>query len=523
MKAKWTTLVAIAMALLVAATTAMSAFAQAGPAKVDGKAEPMPLPKALEIKAPRVAPVGKDVTITVLDRMLQNPVGGAGVWAVSWDAGEELRARITELGSNPNSGNDDYTVLCDDYGQFIGWTNNQGQVTHAFPEVGRFMLVAVKDGYIPAFAPIVIWKIPHGLGIKAPSEARVHEPVTMTVYDRWDNQPVPRAGIWAFSRDNEEMIREDRARLGSNDFNGTRDYESILSRWGEFLGYTDEHGQLTHTFQSAGRYVLVTWKTGYLPGFARTVIKPDIKRLVIRAPRAAWQGDDVTMTVYEGPTPIASAVAPVPVEGAAIWAIPHDSAEILKEEIDRLGVDDPEDRDYESIVRRYGEFLGYTDEKGRLTHAFERSGEYKLAALKRGYYPGFAPITIKAKPKMLSIKAPRTAHVNEEVTMAVHERWSGEPVGAAHMWAFDWRQLTQLRDVMADVQLRAKEGPEATSLESLLPDLGGQYLGQTDRSGQIIHTFDETGSYLLITFREGYWPGFSMIKIIGPAITGQAD
>jgi hypothetical protein len=54
----------------------------------------------------------------------------------------------------------------------------------------------------------------------------------------------------------------------------------------------------------------------------------------------------------------------------------------------------PEDKDFESVVSVYGYFIGRTDENGQVSHAFDTEGGYALITIKRGYFPGMAPIRI---------------------------------------------------------------------------------------------------------------------------------
>ena len=45
-----------------------------------------------------------------------------------------------------------------------------------------------------------------------------------------------------------------------------QDYESLVDIYGDFLGRTDEDGELSHAFSSEGIYLLVGVKKGYFPG-----------------------------------------------------------------------------------------------------------------------------------------------------------------------------------------------------------------------------------------------------------------
>ena len=273
MKKKYA-LVAALTALLVLVSAAIPALAQNEAQAVDAE---QPLRPALGIKAPGTAPVGEEVTITVFDRQTKEPVEGASVWAFSRDNAAELRAEIAALreeGNTPAS-QEDYEALMSVHGEPLGLTDGNGQVTHTFDEAGLYLLVAVKDGYFPGFAPIHIKPLRLALGIKAPGTAPVGEEVTITVFDRQTKEPVEGASVWAFSRDNAAELRAEIAALREegNTPASQEDYEALMSVHGEPLGLTDGNGQVTHTFDEAGLYLLVAVKDGYFPGFSVIGIK----------------------------------------------------------------------------------------------------------------------------------------------------------------------------------------------------------------------------------------------------------
>ena len=91
----------------------------------------------------------------------------------------------------------------------------------------------------------------------------------MTVFDRRTQDPVEGAGVWALTRDEASALQEQitSATEASEDSDAEMDYESLVSVYGIFLGRTNERGQLQHAFDEAGRYILVTVKAGYFPGF----------------------------------------------------------------------------------------------------------------------------------------------------------------------------------------------------------------------------------------------------------------
>ncbi len=55
------------------------------------------LPRALALEAPRKAEIGETVTITVSQRRTGDPISEAGVWAITREYAENLRARVAEV------------------------------------------------------------------------------------------------------------------------------------------------------------------------------------------------------------------------------------------------------------------------------------------------------------------------------------------------------------------------------------------------------------------------------------------
>ncbi len=511
MKKKWKSITAILMALLILATAAAPAVAEI---ENDDGSINQSVVKALGVDAPRRSIVGNEVTITVFERGTQKPVSGAGVWAISPDKTSEFQSAVAVIDAEGTT-DQDYETMCNLYGEFLGNTTGHGELQHIFDETGRYLLVATKNHYYPGFSHINIYEKPKALGIRAPRVAYVDTDVTMTVFDRFTNDPIQGAGVWAFFRENAETFKGkiSSIRAEVKDTAIDYDYESLMNIYGEFLGRTNDEGQLTNEFEEIGKYVLVTWKPEYWPGFAQITIKEKRLALAIRAPRVAFVDKEITMTVYERPGTIETDVAPITIEGAGIWALSTTSAEELKKEIESMKTADETlaiENDYESLMNFYGEFLGRTDENGKLKHAFTQTDDYVLVTWKQGYWPDYARLTVRELPKALGIEAHRVAQVDEDVTMKVFQRGTENPVGGAHMWAFSLEQTDSLRSTVSDMK---SKNTDALDYDAIASDAGGTYIGQTNNDGELTHVFEGDGRYLLLTFKDGYWPGFGWIKI----------
>jgi hypothetical protein len=150
-KKRWFAVVGAVVTLAVVLSASLPALAQSD---AEAPVETRPQPKALGIKAPWVAQMGEEVSIGVYDRRNERPVNKAGVWALTREAAQALKAEVAEL--READAEIDYEALVSLKGIFLGKTNEDGLVKHAFDEPGRYLLVAVKKGYFPGFRRIAI-------------------------------------------------------------------------------------------------------------------------------------------------------------------------------------------------------------------------------------------------------------------------------------------------------------------------------------------------------------------------------
>lgn len=128
---------------------------------------------ALVIEAPGRAEVGERVTITVFQRGTLDPVKDAGVWALTREQAESLKAEmesIRETGDHAavQAALEEAVSI---RGIFLGTTNGSGKVIYAFTEEGGYLLLAFKQGYFSGFAHI---------GIRAPNTADANDVDALT-------------------------------------------------------------------------------------------------------------------------------------------------------------------------------------------------------------------------------------------------------------------------------------------------------------------------------------------------------
>jgi len=401
MKKKWHSILAMAIAALVLTATAVPVMAQSeGAPATDSK----PVVRALGIKAPRIAPVGEEFTMGVFQRGYNKPVEGAGVWALSRDDAEALKEDIAPLreAGELSAQDTDFESMVSIYGTFLGRTNEEGKLSATIDEAGGYLLVAVKRGFIPGYAPLSVRETPDALGIKVPRIAPVGEEFTMGVFQRGIFEPVEGAGVWALSRDDAKALKEDIAPLReAGDLSAAQDtdFESMVSIYGTFLGRTNGEGKLSTTIDETGGYLLVAVKQGFIPGYAPLSVREIPDALGIRAPKVAPVGEEFTMGVFQRGYN-------KPVEGAGVWALSRDDAEALKEDTAPLreagDLSAAQDTDFESMVSIYGTFLGRTNGEGKLSATIDEAGGYLLVAVKRGFIPGYSLIRIAAPEQSIS-------------------------------------------------------------------------------------------------------------------------
>jgi hypothetical protein len=263
----WKIIASALLAVLVLIITPLAAMAQGQTAPAAG--EKPALNGALALVAPRIVRPGEDISITVLLRKDQTPVEEASIWAVTKDKEQSLKTAIKKALGKKGTISDWQSLeqLLEDKGNLMGQTNSNGKLSFKIDEMNNYILVAVKQGYAPDFSRLFVREV---LAITAPESALVNEEVELSVYIRGSEEPVSEAGVWAIKVEKAGGIKGKLAELRQiykENFQESN-WEEVLDEKAITLGDTDENGQVTHAFSEAGRYVLVTVKKGYVPGFS---------------------------------------------------------------------------------------------------------------------------------------------------------------------------------------------------------------------------------------------------------------
>ncbi len=523
---------------------------------------------SLMIKAPEVAEVGQPVTITIFSKPQQKPVAQAALYAL----------KINQLPVPTNKSNFDsiissYTTAAKEKGIFLGNTGDDGIVKYKFTESNRYVLIAIKDGYVPGFSRISITPSPKkGLNIKAPNGTEAGKPVTLVVTERFTKIPVANAAIYA------KFIREINVpivlplsppvkvvppstsnvappsispatpgttgiitakpteaprpaisaalssiapiiKANTADFEGDRKTAESVQQGGFLLGKTNDKGELVTTFKDDGIYMLAAIKENYAPGLAKIAVTlPQQKKLGIKAPGDAPVNTPVTLFVLERPEgkPVANAKVFALRITDEIVSANRPFETIYKDE--NIGVYMREK--YQTIIREKGIFIGETSADGQLTYSFTEKGWYVLTALKDGYLPGFHRIDIDvAGKKVLDIKAPPSSPTGQAVTITVFDRQTQNVVEKAGVYAVKVNAIPvppTTGNSTASQKIIVGEPSNVTEAEQYvtLAKQKGIYLGETGKSGTVAYTFNDPALFILVATKDDFRPGFSRINVL---------
>jgi uncharacterized GH25 family protein len=283
----------------------------------------------LSLRAPDTAKAGQTVTMTVTGPDGQG-IPRAAVFAIplrntdgtvrngNYDQLLEDAEAYAEIIDNPDAEAElrvnpqAYNRIMEMRRYFIGFTDGNGQLNHAFDEAGPHLLIAAKRGYMPDFHII---KITGGqLELRAPDSAKAGEPVTMRVTES-SGQGVYNAAIFAVpllgmtddtNSNIDQLLKEaeayaqmlERPTVDGSPTTNERAYDSTFNIRRYLIGFTDRNGEFTYRFQQEGPYLLIAAKCGYTPDFHIIKITDKLR-----------------------PTPMPAELAPMKVEEAQISQI----------------------------------------------------------------------------------------------------------------------------------------------------------------------------------------------------------
>ena len=364
-------MVAASLAIVVAISGLGIAVAQEGQ---DSAEVPV-----LAVDVQEVVHVDETLTITVTEWLSGAAVEGASIYALSWP-----KLRVTDVLS---------MVLRLGYTcEFLGKTDGFGQAVHDFDRAGRLLIVATKDGCGPGLTWITVKPIIEGrLAIGVPGRVVVDEPVTIRVAEKNSGEAVADADVWAISflprlslRWIIPSIDDARALLEELIDTDAGNATEILASRGRHLGQTNSAGELEHSFGMIGRYILITTKSGYIPGVRVVTVVAEKALAITAGPRIADQGEDITFTVKTKGTG-------TPVNEVALYALSKNSIGSVPL---FLPQNDIESFTLSEVVVESGEYLGMTGDSGEFTCQFNEAGIYVIVGTKDGYVPGVTFVAV---------------------------------------------------------------------------------------------------------------------------------
>jgi hypothetical protein len=411
---------------------------------------------------------------------------------------------------------------------FLGRTDANGVVTHAYADPDRYLVVAVKRLHWPAFMNTLV--VPRQLVLSGPTHVRLGDPALYRVSDLTQS-PVAGAYLYAFpvaralapgSAGGAPEALD--AALASSLADAEQLSDGTLSVWGGiFLGRTNADGSLEHTYRAPGDYVVVALKRSFRLDHTRTSVTAN--RLHIEGPGAVNAGDPARFFVGDA--------GGSPVERAAVFAIPRDRFPTpLAEDADPAALTtdpaidaallaalaDDEERFRPDAVRDWGiVFVGWTDASGHVAHVFPAPENYVAVALKRQYLPGLTRLSVQ--PRQLVLDAPGAVQAGEAFRIAVSDL-PGAPVANALVFAFPLPILSTAGDVdvlsdeaLSDSLAAAAELGEGDAID-VSARWRGYLLGRTNAEGVLKAAIDAPGSHLLVAVKRSYRHAHARIEVL---------
>jgi len=329
------------------------------------------------------------------------------------------------------------------------------------------------------------------LAVKVPDSAQASESVIIAVTERRAGTAVEGADVYALGW----PLR----RGGNTTLANFRLNVVWLS-----LGETDGNGEVTYSFDRAGRFLIVATADGHVPGLARLNVKPNVTgRLKIDAQGKVEVEQPVDIAINEK----ASGEA---VSGADVWLVKM-PVRLLGGFGDLSATDARallglmREGDASDILSRWGQHLGQSGSDGVLPHSFAEVGKFLLIATKDGHSPDVKPIAVVSN-KRLSVEAPRMAGVDEDVTLTVNTKELGTPVGGVDLYALSPGSGASIATLLPRLR------DEADSLREKVVEIG-EHLGTTNDSGELEYRFSKKGLYVVVGVKDGYVPGFTVIYV----------
>jgi hypothetical protein len=510
-------------------------FTAAVPVMADnGKNQELIQPNRAEVSIRMVdkVDVGQLVAITVFTKHGHNTVSQAMVYALN-----PGQITMTADAANYNATGESYADIAVRQGLFLGYTGDDGRVEYTFEETGRYIIVAIKDGYMPGYYKITVSSVQASLVIRVPDSAQVDEEVKIMVAERGTGDAVSGAAVYAMKRlSNVQTLNKNTVQLqnkvamkstavavkvASSNQTATSEitvaYPSVeeVKERGIFLGNTGDEGLIVHAFEAAGRYVIVAVCEGYTPGFGNINIRNNnLNQLYVRVPSTATVNQEITIAVVERNShePVedvavyATAVIPVAVSSSAV----NDNGTTSQIVLQADGTSS--DNSTDDVPVRV--LIGYTDDKGQVTHSFSETDRYSIAAVKDGYASATAAISVLlSAPAELKVSLPARARIDEGINIKVLNRYNGNPEADAAVYALEYNSA--VRELSPVISSNETDISSRAEIYADMATSTGIYIGDTDENGEVTYAFGSTGQYLVVAIKVGFTPGFNKISVLG--------
>jgi hypothetical protein len=111
----------------------------------------------------------------------------------------------------------------------------------------------------------------------------------------------------------------------------------------------------------------------------------------------------------------------------------------------------------------------------------------------------------------LALVAPRVVQAGHDMQLTVFLRSNQEPVSGAGIWLVGKDQVAALKQAIQDLKKNGPLSPDQDYSANL--GLQGNKVGTTGADGRLQTSVAEPGRYLLVAYKKGYFPDWSVLGV----------
>jgi hypothetical protein len=186
----------------------------------------------------------------------------------------------------------------------------------------------------------------------------------------------------------------------------------------------------------------------------------------------------------------------------------------------------------EALMESDGALLGTSGSDGTLSATIPETGRFLLVATREGYIPGFARMQVKQKNEedqklRLILQAPASTPAGQQITIKVTAGNSGQAVDNATVSAIKINGIlppiarptpVPAENGTATQMVVSRQAPimiDTEQEDALTGRLGKKeiVLGSSNSAGEVVYTFTDPGTYMLLVRKIGYLPGARRINV----------